>query len=45
MGTVKILPSLEHRMEPGQKRACETLEQGLGTKYFGLNMAENKSCF
>lgn len=33
MGTVKMPPSLEHRMEARQKRACEALEQGFGFRY------------
>lgn len=33
MGTVKMLPSLEHRMEARQKRGCEALEQGFGFRY------------
>lgn len=33
MGTGKMLPSLEHRMEARQKIACEALEQGFWFKY------------
>lgn len=38
-GTVKTLPSLEHRMGARQRRVREASEQE-----FGLDMAEHRSC-